>query len=261
MKSYDAIDELADRVNEVVAKINNLVGKARHRVIVEHDDGLDGDPMDDGDGYEDVSNPSMEADNSDNDGDNESDDGDNSDDDEEEDDAGVTKASINAVLRENSEADRPGRLKSSDHGRTRHKFEALTDKIKNDHGIPKSQAMAYARQQYPDVYRSYQNHVSSSSTSYAKRGPTTAQDLIAAEIRKGFSPELAGQRVAQLHGFRAFDTVTPRFAKGVNLEYTFLKRAEEIMDVDQVDATEALRRARLEDPRLFRAFQRSGRHF
>ena len=78
------------------------------------------------------------------------------------------------------------------------------------------------------------------------------------EINKGFSRELAGQRVAQLHGFRALDTVTPRFAKGVDVEYTFLKRAEEIMSDDGVDSCEALRRARMEDPRLFRQLQRSG---
>jgi hypothetical protein len=59
------LDLLEKRVAALVRKVDTAVAKARHRVIVEHDDGNG----DDGDGdYEDVSNPSLDAADDDEDG-------------------------------------------------------------------------------------------------------------------------------------------------------------------------------------------------
>jgi hypothetical protein len=160
------IDNLTKKVDALCAEIDTAVAKAaRHRVTVEHfdDNGNHGD--DDGD-YEDVSNPSMSADD---DSENYDDNGDDEDDDDdEEDNTLASKRSINEVLRVH---DRPGSLKHIDHpAPNRHKFEALVDKIKNDHGIPKSEAMAEVRRQFPDVYAAYQKHTNSDSlTSLARR--------------------------------------------------------------------------------------------
>jgi hypothetical protein len=116
--------------------------------------------------------------------------------------------------------------------------------------------MAIARQHYPDVYRSYQGHTNNSDTS--KRAPTSFDDLVAQEMKKGVTAEIAGQRIAQLHGFRAFDHGSRITKRRGDLLYEFQKRVDEIMYADGVDATEATRRARQEDARLFSALQRAG---
>jgi hypothetical protein len=198
-----------------------------------HDDGNDGD----GD-YEDVSNPSTSAaDDSDDDGNDDEDDG-------------VSKASINAVLRERDTDYRPGALKHSDHIQPRHKFEALVTHVANTHGIPKSQAMEYARKQYPDVYRSFQRFTNSEAT--AKREP----DLVEAEMMKGCNREVAMQRVAQLHGFRAFDQPSHFNKRAEDAEYALIKQANEVWADSDLSRCEALREARLDNPRLYRVLTR-----
>jgi hypothetical protein len=283
MKSYDAtIDALTAEVDTLVRKIDSL-SKARHRVTVESFDDLDGDP-EGADGYGDGdSNPSLEADsNQPDDGDNDDGDGNYDDDEEEDDDTTVAKASVNAYVRTNDAANRPGALSHSSHHSAglsttaavqppmRHKFEALSDKIQREEGATRTAAMATARQRFPDVYRSYQDHLAGVSAqrqhsaradvraSYRKTAPDY-EDLVSEQLAKGFSRELAGQRVAQLHGFRAFDNGSRMAKRAFDVEYEFAKRVEEIMCDDLVDATEATRRARKEDPDLFRALQRSGR--
>jgi hypothetical protein len=258
MKEFNMtdIDELTKRVNDLVAEIDSAVAKrhgdawlatakARHRVTVEHDDGDYGD----GD-----SNPSLDASEADDDGDNP---GNDYDDDEDEDNGDLDKASINYVLSTNDASNRPGSLSSSTHGPNRHKFEALVSHIRNDRGVPASEAMAIARREFPDTYRSFQQHTNNSGST-AKRAPSTFEDLVNAEMAKGCNREIAGQRVAQLHGFRAFDNGSRITKRRGDLLWEFQKRVDEIMYKDQVDATEATRRARQEDPRLFAAMQRAG---
>jgi hypothetical protein len=271
------IDLLEKRVNALCREIDSALAKrhgedwlaaakARHRVIVEHDDG-NGNGDGDGDYGDGDSNPSMDASEADDDDDNGNGNpgnGNDLDDDDEEDDdntLAVAKAldgtdSNTYLINQHSTANRPGALKHSTHSAPRHKFEALVDKIKNDQDCPKSEAMAIARQHYPDVYRSYQRHTSNSDTS--KRAPSTFEDLVNVEIAKGCNYEIAAQRVAQLHGFRAFDYGSRITKRRGDLLYEFQKRVDEIMFKDGVDATEATRRARLEDWRLFSAMQRAG---
>jgi hypothetical protein len=198
----DIIDQLAKRVSDLVSEIEH-VAKAKHTYTFSHDDHTDGD-------YEDVSNPSTDATDSQ-----------NSDDDEEDDGDDMQKATINAAQLRNDRTYRPGDLPVSDHFKQRHKFEALTDKIKNEQGIPASEAQAYVRRIYPDVYRSYQRFTSDST---AKRAP----DLVELEMRKGVTREVAMQRIAQLHGFRAFDQPSHLNKRAEDAEYALIKQAIEV---------------------------------
>jgi hypothetical protein len=225
----DIIDQLAKRVDNLVSEIE-AVAKAKHTYTFSHDDHNDG-----ADDYEDVSSTSMSAD-------------DDTDDDEDPDD--MQKASVNRFLRTHDPANRPGALKHSDHAPNRHKFEALTDKIKNDHGCPRSDAMAIARLQFPDVYRSYQRHTNSEAT--AKREPS----LVEAEMAKGCTREVAMQRVAQLHGFRAFDHPSHLNKRAEDAEDQLIKSATVHWLDNDVDRCSALRLARLDNPRLYRVLTR-----
>jgi hypothetical protein len=72
----------------------------------------------------------------------------------------------------------------------RHRFEAFVDRIAREEKVPRTTAMTRARQQYPELYASYQRE-RNVSKSYA--------DLVQAEISKGCSPVVAAQRVAMLY--------------------------------------------------------------
>jgi hypothetical protein len=233
LEPMDIIERLAKQVDNLVAEID-AVAKAKHTYTFSHstDDGNDGEI--------DASDPSLDDA-----------DAENSDDDEE-DGEDVSKASINAVLRENDTDNRPGTLKHSDHTQPRHKFEALVSKIVNDQGIPRSQAMAYARQQYPDVYRSYQEFTNGNSATTAKRAP----DLVEIEMRKGVTREVAQQRVAQLYGYRAFDTPDRLSKRADDAEYDLIAKANEVWADSGLSRCEALRETRLANPRLHKVLTR-----
>jgi hypothetical protein len=240
------IDALQKKVADLLADLGTEIDKARHRkVTVEHYD--DGDPDAE---YEDVSNPAMSA-NDDTNGTDENDDTTLDDEDDEEPEEELTKATINAAVMRNDPANRPGARKESTHSQSKHKFEALVSKIVNEHGIPASQAQAYVRVQYPDLYHSFQQFTPAST---AKRAP----DLVEAEMAKGCTREVAAQRVAQLHGFPGFANPTRIEKRRADLVWEFQKRVDEVKRDDRVDAAEATRRVRLEDPPLFAAMQRAG---
>jgi hypothetical protein len=258
LKASD-IDRIAKNVEDITTQLNNLgrshVNKAlRHRVTVEsHDDGdgydgLDGDPADGDEGYEDVSNPSMEASDEERPGyaDDELDDEDDEDDEDE-----FDKRSINEVLRENDAANRPGARKTSDHSTWRTKAQAMVDHISHEEGCSKTEALQRLRSRYPDI---------ANGNPINKSAPPSFEDLVNVEMRKGVNREIAAQRVVQLHGFNAFaGGVSKRLVKGANAEFEFQKRVGQVMDADDVDASEATRRVRREDPSLYRALQRSTR--
>jgi hypothetical protein len=167
----------------------------------------------------------------------------------------LEKATINAALLSNDRTQRPGELPVSDHFKQRHKFEALTDKIKNEEGVPKSQALSLARVRYPEIYNHY---VGSGAGKYFKRGPTTFEDLVNVEMAKGCNYEIAAQRVMQLHGANAlhYRTINKRAARAEDAEGELIKRADDIWcDDPGMDRCEALRKARQENPRLFKALQ------
>jgi hypothetical protein len=257
------IDRLQKRVDSLCREIDNAVArKARHRVTVEHFDDNGDDDGDYGDGDSNPSLASSEADDDENgNGDNPGNDVDDDDDDDEDEEDNVAKLggppryqreTTGGHQQSNDETNRPGALKTS-----RHKFVGRVDFVKARDGVSRSEAMSRARNEYPDDYAAYQR-LGKSTNNISKYAPSTFDQMVEQEMAKGCNREIAGQRVAQLHGFRAFDNGSRTVKRRGDLIYEFQKRVDEIMYKDGVDATEATRRARMEDPRLFRAMQRAG---
>jgi hypothetical protein len=259
----DAIDALEREVDGLIRKLDAAIAikpraaldKARHRKethTIEHSDDADSWS---GDG--DASNPSLSATSNDEADDDEENglDNDNGADEDEDDDT-VAKASVNRFVARNDAAHRPGALSSSKHPANRHKFEAMVDRITADQDIPKSQAMAVARAQFPDVYRSYQRHITGSAVN--KSAPTF-EDLVSAEMAtKGINAEVAGQRVAQAHGFPALHhrSMTKRAAVVDYAENELVRKANALWNDDPgLSTTEALRKSRLANPALYRALR------
>jgi hypothetical protein len=114
--------------------------------------------------------------------------------------------------------------------------------------------MAYARQQHPELYNSYQDF---RRNGVGKAAPTTFESLVAAEMAKGVTHEVAAQRVMQLYGSAALEhrDMSKREATATLAEDQLLKRAESIWEDGQLDRCESLREARKQHPRLFKAMR------
>jgi hypothetical protein len=113
--------------------------------------------------------------------------------------------------------------------------------------------MAYARMLFPDVYRSYQKHTTGNNIGKAE--PSTFEDLVSEQMAKGSNSEV--QRVMQLYGSAA-----PRHCalakRADEVEDQCAKRVENIWyEHPECSRTEALRKARLLNPHLFKALQSS----
>jgi hypothetical protein len=263
------IDQLSAEVDRLIKRIDHYTkAKTKHRVVFEHhmdtpDDGDHGSSSNFGYGDGD-SNPSASADNSDNDDDGDNDNPDNELPDEDEDeDAVVAKAldgsdSNSYLVNRNDGSNRPGALKTSTHAQPRHKFEALTLKIKNDRGVSATEAQAIARREYPETFRSFQEHSNTYSGRTSKAAPTTFEQLVSAEMKKGVTREIAGQRVMQAHGSHALRhrSINKRDWGTIAAEDELLKRADHIWSNSSLSRTEALREARLANPRLFKFLSR-----
>jgi hypothetical protein len=280
------IDTLCKRVDDLCKEIDEAAAlhkarHSRHTTIAEH---FSDDPELGSDDYEDVSNPSADADD-DSDGADDGDDGNDLEDDDEDDGISKLGGAPHLYQREeaagyaqsNEAANRPGSLKHTSHPEKRntivqatrparrHAFDDKIDFVKDRDGVTKSVAMQRARLEFPDTWQAYQASLAGSSAqeqyaARAGRGTTVgkrAPSLIEAEMMKGCSREVAAQRVAQQHGFRAFDQSTS-IRKRADLTYEFQSRVDEIMRKDRVDACEATRRARQEDWELYAAMQRAG---
>jgi hypothetical protein len=259
------IDALTRRLDNIVKSIDAaLDAEARKRkqsFHLTHDDGVD----DNGNNYDDVSNPSMAADD-DSDGDGDGDGynpGAGSEvtlgDDNDEDDDDVTKyqrgEEIAAYAQRNDSTHRPGSLATSDHpssNNARHRFLALVAAIKNEHGIPATQAMAYARQKDPTGYAAFQGRP------VTKRAPVTFEDLVNEQMMKGCSHEVAAQRVMQMHGAAALQhrAMSKRAAIAEVAENELIAKAQSVWEDDgTLDRCGALRAARKAHPRLFKAMR------
>jgi hypothetical protein len=283
------IDLLQNRVARLLADLGTEVAKAKHTFTVTHDDHTDdNDGVDD---YQDVSNPAMSADDDTNGVDPE-DDSELEDGDEEDFNTDLSKlgsggrlvyphAAEASYVQTHSAADRPGSLKTTSHpayprrtGVTaatvpaaRHSFDNRVDEIKNRDAVTKQVALQRARIEFPDDYQSFQAFHAGTSTAEqrARRdgygvnvGKSREPDLVELEMAKGCTREVAAQRIAQLHGFPGFANPTRIEKHRADLVWEFEGRVNEIMRKDRVDATEATRRARLEDWELFSAMQRAG---
>jgi hypothetical protein len=283
------IDLLEKRVAALMRQIGTEVSKARHSRHTTIEEHFSDDPaLGSDDDYQDVSNTSMDA-SDDSNGVDENDD--TTLDDGEDEDDGITKLGSGGRLvyphaeaagyqQSRSAADRPGSLKHTTApayphatGVTaavvpagRHAFDDRVDQIKDRDSVTKQVALQRARIEFPDDYENFQAFYAGTSTSeqrarrdgYGVNVGKSAPDLVEIEMRKGCSREIALQRLAQQFGFRAFDNPDRLTKRRADLTYTFLKRCDEIMDQDGVSATEATRRARLEDPRLFATMQSVG---
>jgi hypothetical protein len=290
--SPDEIDRLTKEVDSLIGRIDKAL---RHRVTIEsHDNGDDGD---DDYGDLNVSNPSDAVDHSDdNDGDpnDDDDDGDETADDEDEEELvakGFYPSAREAGYQQSrSRADRPGGLKHSSHRDNspivgsrnfegdvtpvvqpppRTKFDAVVDRIVAEEGMNRMGAMVEARRRHPNLYTAHQSSIAGSTTqqqhydrsdmrgSYFKAAPGTAESLIAAEMKKGLSYECASQRVAQAHGYRAWDRRDRIAKRADDIAESFEAVADQVWCDNDVDRTQALRIVRKARPKLFRAMQRS----
>jgi hypothetical protein len=263
MPDYDA---LSAQLDALVRKIDralddDLLNKRKQSFHLTHDDGVDdgnGNGANGGDGGDGGSYPDTWSEHADASASGNNTDYEDGEDDGDDVEDGFDKASVNRFLRENDEDNRPGALEHSDHAnpeKTRHKFEALSEKLANDHGIPKSQAMAQARMDFPEVYRDYQRH---RNGNMGKRAPATFEDLVNAEMAKGLNAECAAQRVVQQFGYRAFDyrALSKQEQASVICENELMKRAEDVYQNSDLNRCESLRAARQGSPRLYRALSR-----
>jgi hypothetical protein len=241
------IDRLTSQLDTLVKRIDAEIDKRTQHFSFSHDDGNG-----DGDGEVDASDPTAD------DGyDNPGDDGDDGYDDEDVEDE-FDKATIDAAAIRNDPSNRPGDLPTSSHtssSNARHKFEAMVERISNDKGIPKSEAMARARQQYPELYRNYVG-----SADYLKAAPGSFEALVSEQMAKGCSTyEQAAQRVVQQHGYRAFDSrdMSKREAVSVVAESELMSKANDIWrDDPTLTRTDALRAARQDHPALYKRMNR-----
>jgi hypothetical protein len=247
------LDRLTSEVTRVIAKLEALA-KTKQTFSFSHDDGDDGD-------YEDDSNPSMDA-------------SDNGDDDEpDEDDIGKlrklgpsdreprypTDAShaglhypeddLTDALYANDEDNRPGDLDISDHRDWQHHVQRAVDNISNTEHCGKEEAMRRLRARHPQI---------ANSAPVAKRAPTGFDDLVAEQLQKGCSLELAKQRVVNAHGYNAFNNDAGVINKRAwSLGSEFEKRATEVWSTSTLDRCESLRATRLANPSLYKRMQRA----
>jgi hypothetical protein len=217
------LQKLEREVDEIVAKIDSMLGKRIKRSTFEHGDGTQGDDID-------ASNPSLDA--SDNDDDHENN-GIENDDHEEDDDIGKL---IPTTTRPTSTV-----------------FEKRVEFIRDRDGIAKTEAMGRAREEFPDDYQRHQRFHSDPISAQAKSAPVTFEDLVAAEMRKGCNENVAAQRVVTMYGGAVLRDRLSKSAAEIN--DTFADVVEGIFDAEGCSRTEALRKARLSSPRLFKALQ------
>jgi hypothetical protein len=273
-------DELATLIRKCEAEIMkgnldqaedllNYIGKANNNSDSEDDD------------YdEDVSNPSMDAADDDDDGE----DDDEDDGDEAELDKLLRKATVpeRSWIHNHQNATSPVkslrnprargyeqtadsyRLSAAEGPGKRHRFISRVEHIADRDGVSKTEATTRARREFPETYTDFQDHLSRRSnqpqqmvrgyhgTHVGKAAASSYEELVSAEIRKGCSMEIASQRVAQAHGFRALDS---RIMKSSNLAARFQKRVDRIAEELGCDLTEACQIARRADPLLFKAMQ------
>jgi hypothetical protein len=138
----------------------------------------------------------------------------------------------------------------------RHKFDARVDLVAERDGVSRNVAMSRARQEFPESYADYQmwlaeqptnaQHMRRSGYGVAKRAPTTFEDLVTQEMRKGVNMEIAAQRVMQTHGSAALRSraLGPR-SDPARITKRLTQRIDELR-ADGLTGCEALRKLRLD---------------
>jgi hypothetical protein len=234
MKAAD-LHKLERDIDAIIGKIDAALGKRTKRSTLEHDDGTEADDID-------ASNPTLDAsDNDDNpennliEADDEEEDEDIEDDDQEE------KDDIGKLIPTTT------RPRSTE-------FDKRVQFIHDRDGTSKTEAMGRAREEFPDDYQRHQRfHSDDPISAQAKSAPVTFEDLVATEMRKGCNENVAAQRVVTMYGSAVLrDRLSKRAAE---IKDTFADVAEGILGAEGCSRTEALRKARLSSPLLFKALQ------
>jgi hypothetical protein len=122
------------------------------------------------------------------------------------------------------------------------KFQSMVDLTAREQGVSKTEAARRVRQEYPDIAHGYDDLTSKSYNS-----------LVQAEIAKGCSPVVAAQRVCHLYP----DAAQSAISKSADSDAArFMKVVIDIMQRDRCSRTEAMTKARREDPARFAKYQK-----
>jgi hypothetical protein len=139
----------------------------------------------------------------------------------------------------------------------RSKFDAMVENIVRDEGVSKTTAMTLARQRYPRIYQSHQQANAASSTSaqrtahagygsgYRKSAATSYEQLVAAEMAKGVTMEIAAVRIANTYGTaRQFPRTFGKSSDPGRLVKRLDARIDEVVADTGLTRCEALRELR-----------------
>jgi hypothetical protein len=161
----------------------------------------------------------------------------------------------------------PTGVASATGARTRTKFDALVEHVRGRDNVSRSEAMTRARQEFPRAFQSHLEHHASLDTTSAKlsrhernpvgkrAGGPTFEELVSAEMAKGCNFEIAGQRVCQMHGFRAMDNRSSLAKSSERIADRWEAAVYKLADDYDISLDEACRELRKRDPALFRALQ------
>jgi hypothetical protein len=146
-----------------------------------------------------------------------------------------------------------------------HEFNALVAFVQDRDKVSRTEAQSIARREYPDAYQSYQSFNASTPINeqatrrgnykVGKSAPITYEELVSQEMRRGCNMETSAGRVMQKWGSAALRhrAINKNVA---TVEEQFTAKAQQIWENDAgCSRTEALRRARLENPALAKALR------
>jgi hypothetical protein len=147
---------------------------------------------------------------------------------------------------------------------TKTAFDGKVDAVMARDGTSRHIAMATARNEFPREFTDHQNSLSSaptrsqharrSSGQATKSAPTYYEDLVAEQMSKGCTMEMAKVRVAQLHGYDA-QRMPSLMRKGADLSDRFDRIVKNIASSEYLPLEEATREARLRNPALYKAMR------
>jgi hypothetical protein len=143
-----------------------------------------------------------------------------------------------------------------------HAFEAIVDQLVAQNGGSRSAAFTAARLLHPSAYVDYNAWRSSTSAQSQRAGQASTnnevnksapiyEQLLAAEIRKGFSPHVAQQRIANSYGL--MPDGDEAIAKADDAYADLREAAQELLvESDAMPRTTAMRKARLANESIYK---------
>jgi hypothetical protein len=141
-------------------------------------------------------------------------------------------------------------------------FDQKVDEVMARDGTSRHIAMATARNEFPREFTAHQNslsegptrnqHARRSSGQATKSAPTYYEDLVAEQMAKGCSMEMAKVRVALLHGYDA-QRMPSLMRKGADLGERFQRIVKRLAFENDISMEDATRLARHRNPHLYKA--------